>query len=261
MKLTVRFQAMQSTCPDDNVEANIVPVDSEFDLDPSETALVLVDVWGGHHIKSHYERTGVIMAETIRPCIEAARSCGVAVIYAPSPRIARTYPQSARYGVGSEIARPDGPEHDEWPPGDYRDAKGKYSSLARPYNEKIPGYDGDLPEWWHIRAIAEVIEPQADDFVVATGEQLHLLLRDRRIVNLVYAGFATNICVVYRDYGLQAMRARGYRPVLLRDCTSAIETRDTFDTLLITRTLILDLERWFPTSDSAAFIQACSREP
>lgn len=261
MKLTVRFQAMRSTCPDDNVEANIVQVESEFDLDPSETALVLVDVWGGHHIKSHYERTGVIMAEKIRPCVEAARSREIAVIYAPSPKIARTYPQSARYGEGSEIPRSDVSEDDEWPPRDYRNATGKYSSLARPDNEKIPGYGGKLPEWWHIRAIADVIGPQADDFVIATGEQLHRLLRDRRIVNLVYAGFAANICVVHRDYGLQAMRARDYRPVLLRDCTTAIETRDTFDTLSLTRTVILDLERWFPTSDSAAFIQACSREP
>ena len=46
MNLNVRYQSMQSTCPDDNVEANIVSVDAVFDLDPAETALVLVDVWG-----------------------------------------------------------------------------------------------------------------------------------------------------------------------------------------------------------------------
>ena len=139
--------------------------------------------------------------------------------------------------------------------------KANTQALPVPTTKRSQDTTATCPNGGTFELSRSVIEPQADDFVVATGEQLHLLLRDRRIVNLVYAGFATNICVVYRDYVLQAMRARGYRPVLLRDCTSAIETRDTFDTLLITRTLILDLERWFPTSDSAAFIQACSREP
>ncbi len=105
MKLNVRYQCMQSTCPDDNVEANIAVVKAALDLDPAETALILVDVWGGHHLKSHYERTGRIMSERIRPCIEAARACGIPVVYAPSPQVARAYPQWVRY-AGSRRSIP-----------------------------------------------------------------------------------------------------------------------------------------------------------
>lgn len=257
VNLTVRFQAMQSTCPDENVEANIVAVDAEFSLEPSETALVLVDVWGGHHLKSHYERTGHIMQETIRPCIDAARKRGVTVVYAPSPDIARLYPQWTRYAGDVEVGVPDHTRDDDWPPPEYRRADGKYSSLRRPDNERMTGYEGPLPDWWHFKNIAPSIAPTSEDFVVATGDQLHRLLRHQGLVHLIYAGFATNICVVYRDYGLQAMRDRGYMPILLRDCTTGIETRETYPNLALTKSVISDLERWFPTSDSAEFISAC----
>ena len=259
MKLNVRYQCMQSTCPDDNVEANIAVVEAEFDLDPAETALILVDVWGGHHLKSHYERTGRIMSERILPCIEAARAGGISVVYAPSPQVARAYPQWVRYAGESEIDPAEDAPHDGWPPPDYRRHDGKYSTLRRPDNERMNGYAGPLPDWWHIRDIASSIAPEPDDFVVATGDQLHRLLRHNRLVHLIYAGFATNICVVYRDYGLQAMRNRGYFPMLLRDCTTAVETGATIPEFAITNTVIADLERWFPTADSAEFLAACGR--
>ncbi len=259
MKLKVRYQSMQSTCPDDNVESNIGTVEAEFDLDPKETALVLVDVWGGHHIKSHFERTGRIMAERIRPCIEAARTDGISVIYSPSPDVARLYPQWNRYAGAAEIDPSENAPDDDWPPPQYRRSEGKYSTLRRPDNEKMAGYDGPLPDWWHIKDIASSIAPNREDFVIATGDQLHRLLRHRGLLHLVYAGFATNICVVYRDYGLQAMRGRGYSPTLLRDCTTAIETRATFPDLALTKSVIADLERWFPTTESTEFIAACER--
>ena len=258
MKLKVRYQSMESTCPDDNVESNIGTVEASFDLDPKETALVLVDVWGGHHIKSHYERTDRIMKEHIRPCIRAARAVDISVVYAPSPKIARSYPQWVRYAGWADMdLKKNDVTQDEWPPSKYRQAEGKYSSLRRRDNEKMGNYHGPLPAWWHIKDIASSIAPSDGDFVVATGSQLHRLLRHRGLVHLIYAGFAANICIVYRDYGLQAMRARGYLPMLLRDCTTAIETRDTFPELSLTKSVIGDLERWFPTTDSAAFVSAC----
>lgn len=258
MLVRVRYQAMRSTGPDDNVEANIVSTESELSLDSAESALVLVDVWGGHPLKSHYERTGQIMANKIAPCIKAARAAGMTVIYAPSPPVAKSYPQWLRYAGPADL-EPPSQQADDWPPADFRKTEGKYASLRRLPNEAPPDYRGPYPDWWHIRDIAACIAPTDEDFVVANGDQLHRLLRHRGIVHLVYAGFATNICVVYRDYGLQAMRRRGYQPILLRDCTSAIETRETIEGFDITRIVLLDLERWFFTSDSKEFMGACAQ--
>ena len=53
------------------------------------------------------------------------------------------------------------------------------------------------------------------------------------------------------------MRLRGYFPMLLRDCTTAVETGATIPEFAITNTVIADLERWFPTTESAEFLAAC----
>ena len=99
-----------------------------------------------------------------------------------------------------------------------------------------------------MRGIDEAIAPTAGDVVVATGAELHAACKARGLLHLIYAGFATNICIRFRDYGLRAMRDRGYSPILLRDATSAIETRATIGSLSLTRAVILDIERWFYTA-------------
>ena len=76
----------------------------------------------------------------------------------------------------------------------------------------------------------------------------HGACKARGLLHLIYAGFATNICIRFRDYGMRAMRDRGYAPILLRDATAAIETRATIGSLSLTRAVILDIERWYYTA-------------
>jgi nicotinamidase-related amidase len=102
-----------------------------------------------------------------------------------------------------------------------------------------------------------VIAPQPEDAVVATGQELHELLTERRVALLFYVGFATNICVLHRDYGVLAMGARGYLPILLRDCTIGIESGDTLPEMLATRAAIHDVERRYYTSTSDQLARAC----
>ena len=64
----------------------------------------------------------------------------------------------------------------------------------------------------------------------------------RRIKHLFYAGFATNICVQFRDYGMQAMRKRGYNLILLRDATTGIESAETAGGLWATKAAIFYTE-------------------
>ena len=58
---------------------------------------------------------------------------------------------------------------------------------------------------------------------------------------------------------MRAFRKRGYNLILLRDCTTAIETHDTVDDLLITHLAIRDFEMmdiaW--TTASEDFRKAC----
>jgi nicotinamidase-related amidase len=250
LKLTVRYLAMQSAGPDDNVEANIWPVEEPFEVDPREAALVLVDTWNKHPVRSHLESTGAIMRHRIAPLLPAVRAAGLPLIYAPSPDVANRYPQwRRRFGERPPVARP----VREWPSSEVR---------ARVGGQRRPGetprdYEGPFPDWWKWDGIAEVIAPQPDDEVVATGDELHELLTERRVALLFYVGFATNICVLHRDYGVLAMGARGYLPVLLRDCTIGIESGDTLPEMLATRAAIHDVERRYYTSTSEELARAC----
>jgi nicotinamidase-related amidase len=265
LRITVRYLAMHSTGPDDNVEANIAPVDEPYEIDLGAAALVLVDTWNRHTIRSHQEATERVMRERIAPLLPAARSAGLPLIYAPSPDVARRYEQwRRRFGAPHRARaadRPDGANAPPgpvdgarpWPPPELRQREGPYARYQRRPGETWPGWDGRLP--WD--AIAESIEPAPDDCVVATGQELHELLVERRSLFIFYAGFATNICVLHRDYGILAMGARGYLPILLRDCTVGIETRATLAGHLTTRLAIQDVERRYYSADSQDLLDSC----
>ena len=268
MKLTVRYLAMHSRGYEDNVEAGIKPVDEVYDLDPASLALVLVDTWNKHPIRSHAESTARVMAERIAPLLPLVRAAKIPVIYAPSPDVAPNYEQwrkrfgARRTAAGAEPGRsaaaagapstasaaPPTP----WPPPELRRREGAYARYRRRPGETWPGWDGRLP--WD--AVHDSIAPEPDDHVVATGDELHELLAEHHVLFPLYAGFATNICVMHRDYGVLAIGARGYLPILLRDCTIGIESADTLDGQLTTRTAIHDVERRYYTADSRELLAA-----
>ena len=246
--LPLRYQAMLSSGPDDNVEANIAPIDETFEVDPDDAALVLVDTWNKHHVLSHMHRTADVMRERIAPLLPEVRRAGIPLIYSPSPEVAERYPQwQRRFG---ELPPPGPHPHDDWPPRDLR------ARFPRRPGEMPTDYAGPLPDWWHWDAVHESIAPKPDDHVVARGSELHEVLRELRRSVLFYVGFAANICVLHRDYGVLAMGQRGYVPILLRDCTTAIETRDTLADFTTTRLAIQDVERRYFTADSADLISA-----
>jgi nicotinamidase-related amidase len=127
---------------------------------------------------------------------------------------------------------------DDWPPSDFRHKTGTYKKLSRPSESSARALDEIVR---NRRVIAEVA-PQDDDEVVVNGNQLHRLLRHKQILHLFYAGFAANICVPFKDYGMRAMKDRGYEIILIRDCTTAIETADTIEHLNLTKNAVRDTE-------------------
>ena len=54
------------------------------------------------------------------------------------------------------------------------------------------------------------------------------------------------------------MRERGCLTVVLRDCTTAIETRNSWDGMWTTGWAIQEIERFHFTALSGDFVQACS---
>jgi len=289
VKLAVRWgPVMQSTTAEDNTEASDRYVEAVWPMRLSETALLLVDVWDWHSVRSHRQRAAEITRSTILPLVEAAREAGIVVIHAPSPEIAVRYEQWVRYaGDASREAAVErllrqrfidvlhmmdppealkpivdsippalkalAPDDPTWPPADFRSRTGDHARYAR---LRPPAWR----EAGRLREIPEVLRPKPGDYVIASGDQLHRLLKDRKTLHLLYTGFATNMCVQNsRDYSMEQMGRRGYNCIVLRDCTTGIENAYTLDGLLLTKAAILSLEKLHASATSADLLRALRR--
>ena len=211
-------------------EENFIRREIEFSLPVAETALVLVDVWNTHFIESWLERAEFLTLNAVVPVLEAARRLGLTIVHAPCPEVAAQYPQARRHQP------PEPQPKSDWPPPEFHRREGKYAAYRGPRNQPpgIPPIDN--------LGMSRHVQVRDNEEVIATGQQLHDLLKAGRILHLLYAGFATNWCIMNRDYGIRAMSRRGYNIILLRDATMGVEFPDTVDTCFATEISIRDAE-------------------
>ncbi len=245
LDLTVRY--FQDSTPEgipvreENFERREIPMSMPID----QTALVLVDLWNDHFIESWLERAGNVLKDNILPAIEAARQAGIKVIHGPCPQVA------TRYDKVKEHTPPKPDPEPDWPPRAFRNREGDYHAYRGPRQQ----YPGIRDFEYRMSDLVEVCE---DDVVIATGQQLHERLESSGILHLLYAGFATNWCVINRDYGVKDMRGRGYNVILLRDATTGVEFPDTLDQLFATEIAIREVEQKYGFSVSNEdFFTAC----
>ena len=215
------------------IEANTGHASLEWTLPLSQTAIVLVDVWQRHYIKDPEERAEIIINSRLIPLLTAARKAGIRVIHAPSPEVAVTHKNWVKYQSREQVY----PKADDWPPADFRSSSGQYSQFAMPAEPMEKVRQQMPPLTFHPKVLPLEGEP-----VVANGIELHEYLKRNKLLFLLYAGFNTNACIINRDYGTIRMRDRGYRIILVRDCTTGMESKDTQATLAQTNGAILFLE-------------------
>jgi nicotinamidase-related amidase len=250
------------------VEKNFHHVERTLPIPLSQSALVLVDIWSTHYIDSWFRRAADVTQTRIVPLLQAARQAGMLVIHGPSPSVAERYaprtprlhhpapsPPPTRFARGY----PAGRGGEEWPPREFRGIYrgGEHAAFGR---NAEPRLKEALERYVTELDIAEPARPLPGEACVSTGDEMHGILAERRILHLFYAGFATNWCVLYRDYGMLAMSNRGYNLVLIRDATTGVEFHDTVDTLAATEIQIREIETkyaWSTTTD--AFVAACGR--
>ncbi len=126
----------------------------------------------------------------------------------------------------------------DWPPADFREKESNYQEFAQPFEPRGRERD-ELAASYRIHPAAE---PEGGDVVIATGLELHRYCTRQKILFLFYLGFNTNACILLRDYGTHEMARRGYEIILLRDCTTGMESSETHGELWQTRSAILSLE-------------------
>lgn len=214
-------------------EANTHSALLNWDIPVSQTALILVDVWQRHYIKDPEERAEKIINAKLLPLLTALRDTGVKIIHAPSPEVAVTHPNWVKIQTREEVF----PKHDEWPPSEFLSSTGLYKPFAMPVEPREEERRRMAPLTFHPKIVPLKGEP-----VVANGEELHQYCKRNGLLFLLYAGFNTNACIINRDYGTIRMRDRGYRIIMIRDCTTGMESKETQPAMAQTNGAILFLE-------------------
>ena len=90
--------------------------------------------------------------------------------------------------------------------------------------------------------IAPPVKPAPQDWVVTTTLQSTTLLNEAGIDTILFAGFDTNGCLRTSAGGVLPMAGLGYRPIVLRDCTTNGEDAQGAETLAITRAALRSIE-------------------
>jgi len=192
-----------------------------------------------------------IMREAIRPALDAARACGLAVCHVQAENIARRYAQwySRHADVPTE---PDAIPRAEAEPCE------AIPGHRRSILERSHGVDYEQASGLATMDFPEVVAPLPNEPVVHQTAQFDRILRERGIVNLVYTGFATDMCILNAPGGMGPMFQLGYRVLLVREATLGVECPDTFDERIATRWGMRYIEtHWGDTIALNDFLAAC----
>ena len=200
---------------------------------PSETAIIVCDVWDYHHSPNAVGRLQEMLPR-LEKVLKSARQQGITIIHSPSDcmdayrehpgrRRAIDAPQAANQPADIEawcsaipaeeqavypIDQSDGGEdddravHAEWAI--------KLTALGR--NPNMP---------WQRQNAGISIDPNRD-YISDRGNEVWNILEDRGIQNVVLTGVHTNMCVLGRPFGLRQMARNGKHVVLMRDMTDTM---------------------------------------
>jgi nicotinamidase-related amidase len=222
------------------------------------------DFWVAMGFRATHELAAQIVGAHIRPALEAARSVGMPVAHVQPEIIAARYP-------GHRLLTAQSPP----PAGIAAPALRGQDTAARRF-ASAPLPDTGFPDFAQLRAeavhgagyrqwagwqeldIPDPLKPQPGELVAATTEELDGWCRQRGLDTLLYTGFATNLCLLDSPAGMKAMAGLGYRCILLREATLAVEHHDTLSTRLNTRCAVRYVETWVGyTASVTDFVAAC----
>lgn len=240
-------------------------VEEALDLEADSTAFVSLHCWnigcpgGPPEDRNYWVGMGFpqttaeayrIMKEHIRPCLDAARAAGITVFHVQAELIARRYPEWHSVEADPKIeAPPASPAHPPAIPGHIEKIVAR--SHGADYATKSPYARMDFPE---------IVKALPGEPIVYQTGQFDRMLRKRGIVNLIYAGFATDMCILDSPGAVGPMFGLGYQVILIRDATIGVEQPDSFEERIATRRGLFFIEtHWGDTITTADFIENCNR--
>jgi nicotinamidase-related amidase len=198
---------------------------------PDETAIIICDMWDDHTCRGAAARVAEI-APAIGRTVKAAREQGVFIIHAPSGCMSfyEGTPQRDRALEATPATAPVEIKWNQWnkeregePLADIVDGGCSCPKPCPNFRVDDDGVrhwikGGKIPWARQIKSI----EIGTQDAISDSGQEIHNLLEQRGIDNVILMGVHTNICVSGRPFGLRQMVYFGKNVVLCRDLTDAL---------------------------------------
>ena len=107
----------------------------------------------------------------------------------------------------------------------------------------------------HGQEIAGIARPIQGEYTVQSNNpvdatiELDDYLKAHKVATLLYAGYTSNSCILYRPTGIIKMSDLGYDIILVRDCTIAFETPDSLNEEWVNKITISTIEHhWGETT-------------
>ncbi len=219
-----------------------------------KTAVIIIDMWDGHHCKSAAARV-VEMAPAMNRAVKAARDKGAFVIHAPSDCMDfyTGTPQRQRAIDAPAVKAPVGFRWNNLDP-----------SHEKPFAPEVAengcACDSDQPcgpsfKAWK-REIA-AIEVADADAVSDSGQEIYNLLRQHQIEHIIVMGVHTNVCVLGRPFGIRQLVYLDQDVVLCRDLTDSYHRRKKASHFVGLDEIVHHIEQyWCPTITSEALTGA-----
>jgi nicotinamidase-related amidase len=185
-------------------------------VDPAKMAVIICDMWDRHWSTGATVRGGRI-APAVNRAVSRARERGALIIHAPSECDAfyAGHPARERFlAVPRPEHIPHAVELKDW-------AHPIDSSGGGSDTTAIDEYPPNTLVWK--RQNEQIVIDEARDLVSCDdGDRVFAHLEARGIDFIVFMGVHTNMCVLYRSFGILNMRRYGKQTVLARDLTDAM---------------------------------------
>jgi nicotinamidase-related amidase/type 1 glutamine amidotransferase len=183
-------------------------------IHPAKTAIVVIDMWDRHWCRTYTARVGNLVPRMNRT-LDAARKLGIQVVFAPSDVVEfyKDYPQrKAMLAIGD---RPLPPKTTFKPPAQ---PTGKDCCECGPTQ---PCKTNSFGRWSRQHPELKIVE---GDLIGNCNNQRELLnfCQVRNIDTLIYAGVASNMCVLNRQFGMSNMKQYGPKMMFISDLVQAI---------------------------------------
>ena len=194
-------------------------VNNRLQWNPSETAVIICDMWDQHWCKGATRRVAEL-APRMNQFVAEARKNGVLIVHAPSATVSHYKDHSARKRAQSAPKAANlPPEIGKWCR--WIDANEK---TVYPIDQSDGGCDCEPRckggEPW--RKQIDTIHISDTDAISDSGEEIWNLFERHGIDNVIILGVHTNMCVLGRPFGLRNMVRYGKNVVLVRDLTDTM---------------------------------------